>query len=86
MRLIWNIEKNSKAFSLKNKSVNKKHDMKNNNLERTRCEIWTRVMGYHRPVGNFNRGKKAEHYSRKHFEECAAANRAFTERYGTVCK
>ena len=22
--------------------------------ERTRCEIWTRVMGYHRPISSFN--------------------------------
>ncbi len=48
---------------------------------RTRCEIWTRVMGYHRPVSQFNTGKKAEHYSRKHFTECVAANRSFNDRY-----
>lgn len=34
-------------------------------------------MGYHRPVSFFNPGKKSEHYSRKHFTECAAANREF---------
>jgi anaerobic ribonucleoside-triphosphate reductase len=39
---------------------------------RTRCEVWTRVMGYHRPVQNFNVGKKAEHYSRQHFAEATA--------------
>ncbi|MEY9278810.1 hypothetical protein [Bradyrhizobium yuanmingense] len=27
--------------------------------ERQRCEVWTRVMGYHRPVSSFNRGRKA---------------------------
>lgn len=48
---------------------------------RTRCEIWTRVMGYHRPVSHFNTGKKAEHFSRKHFTECVAANTQFTEQY-----
>ncbi|MFH0834117.1 MAG: anaerobic ribonucleoside-triphosphate reductase [Patescibacteria group bacterium] len=37
--------------------------------QRTRCEVWTRVMGYHRPVQNFNVGKKSEHYSRCHFVE-----------------
>lgn len=37
--------------------------------QRTRCEVWTRVMGYHRPVQNFNVGKKSEHYSRQHFSE-----------------
>ncbi len=49
---------------------------------RTRCEVWTRVMGYHRPVSHFNVGKKAEHYSRKHFEECVADNVSFEARYG----
>ncbi|MBI2444375.1 MAG: oxidoreductase [Candidatus Magasanikbacteria bacterium] len=48
---------------------------------RTRCEVWTRVMGYHRPVSHFNRGKKSEHYSRKHFTEVAAANCEFVQQY-----
>jgi hypothetical protein len=39
--------------------------------ERTRCEVWTRVMGYHRPVDDFNIGKKGEHAERVHFEENA---------------
>lgn len=37
--------------------------------ERQPCEIWTRVMGYHRPVSEFNRGKKSEFYARKCFTE-----------------
>ncbi len=37
------------------------------------CEVWTRVMGYHRPVSSFNIGKKGEHAERRHFEERAAA-------------
>ena len=37
--------------------------------ERQPCEVWTRVMGYHRPVSEFNRGKKSEYYSRKCFVE-----------------
>ncbi len=37
--------------------------------DRTRCEVWTRVMGYHRPVSQFNRGKQSEHQERVHFEE-----------------
>lgn len=51
---------------------------------RTRCEVWTRVMGYHRPVSHFNIGKKAEHYSRKHFEECRSANAVFMAKYAAV--
>jgi len=33
------------------------------------CEVWTRVMGYHRPVESFNTGKKAEHRQRRFFRE-----------------
>ncbi|KQR17692.1 ribonucleoside triphosphate reductase [Cellulomonas sp. Leaf334] len=37
------------------------------------CEVWTRVMGYHRPVSSFNIGKKGEHAERTPFREAAAA-------------
>jgi hypothetical protein len=37
--------------------------------ERQRCEVWTRVMGYHRPVASFNTGKKGEFAERLHFEQ-----------------
>ena len=37
--------------------------------ERTRCERWTRVMGYHRPVASFNRGKQGEFAERRCFSE-----------------
>ncbi len=37
--------------------------------ERQPCEIWTRVMGYHRPVSSFNRGKKGEFHERCYFSE-----------------
>lgn len=49
--------------------------------QRTRCEIWTRVMGYHRPLSHFNIGKKAEHCSRQHFEEVVSANSEFCKKY-----
>jgi ribonucleoside-triphosphate reductase (formate) len=34
-----------------------------------KCEVWTRAMGYHRPVSNFNIGKQSEHKERVHFKE-----------------
>jgi len=40
--------------------------------ERQRCEVWTRVMGYHRPVASFNIGKQGEFRERVHFVEAAA--------------
>jgi hypothetical protein len=42
--------------------------------ERQQCEVWTRVMGYHRPVSYFNIGKKGEHAERVHFDECASCS------------
>lgn len=35
--------------------------------ERQPCEVWTRVMGYHRPVASFNIGKRGEHAERQSF-------------------
>jgi len=37
--------------------------------ERQECEIWTRVMGYYRPVSEFNIGKKSEYKERIFFKE-----------------
>jgi len=37
--------------------------------ERQECEVWTRVMGYYRPVSEFNIGKQSEHDGRLFFSE-----------------
>lgn len=37
--------------------------------ERQACEVWTRVMGYLRPVGTYNIGKKSEYNERLMFKE-----------------
>ena len=37
--------------------------------KRTKCVVYTRVMGYHRPVESFNVGKKGEHKERVKFKE-----------------
>lgn len=42
--------------------------------ERTRCEIWSRVMGYHRPLSAWNAGKQQEHRDRTPFREPGADN------------
>lgn len=44
--------------------------------ERQRCEIWTRVMGYHRPVSSFNVGKQGEFEERRFFREDRAGGNA----------
>lgn len=37
--------------------------------KRTKCEKFSRAMGYYRPVDNFNIGKKQEFDDRKTFKE-----------------
>jgi Anaerobic ribonucleoside-triphosphate reductase len=49
--------------------------------ERQPCEVWTRVMGYHRPVASFNIGKKGEHRERRFFLE----EQAHLESSGNRC-
>ncbi|MCD0502037.1 anaerobic ribonucleoside-triphosphate reductase [Bordetella petrii] len=43
------------------------------NSQRVRCEVWTRVMGYHRPVTSFNTGKQGEFNERRFFTEQRAS-------------
>lgn len=40
--------------------------------ERQPCEVWTRVMGYFRPVDNWNIGKQQEFKDRQNFKESVA--------------
>jgi len=44
--------------------------------ERTKCEIWSRCMGYHRPVQYWNDGKQSEFRERKLFKEDIAVTSA----------
>lgn len=50
-------------------SQQEQNDIKLKDSERQPCEVWTRVMGYHRPVQSFNIGKKGEFEGRKYFVE-----------------
>lgn len=43
------------------------------------CEVWTRVMGYFRPVSSFNIGKKGEYAEREMFTETATGTRTRIE-------
>ena len=50
-------------------SQNEQNEIKLKDSERQPCEVWTRVMGYHRPVQSFNIVKKGEFEERKYFVE-----------------
>ncbi len=52
------------------KELNKEEILEKLKDKRQKCMVYTRVMGYHRPVESFNIGKKSEHKQRKHFKEC----------------
>ena len=43
--------------------------LEKNEEKRTKCIVYTRVMGYHRPVESFNIEKKGEHKERIKFLE-----------------
>ena len=43
--------------------------------ERQPCEVFTRVMGYHRPVSAFNKGKRQEFEDRVPFFDSAYQDR-----------
>lgn len=43
--------------------------LKNVEEQRVKCLVYTRVMGYHRPIESFNTGKKGEHRQRIQFHE-----------------
>ena len=43
--------------------------LRDDDPERQPCEIWTRVMGYHRPLASFNTGKQGEFHERRYFSE-----------------
>ena len=43
-------------------------DLPENKKGRTKCEIWSRVVGYLRPINQYNRGKQQEFKDRKLFK------------------
>ena len=50
-----------------------KQYLEKNSEKRTKCEVWTRVMGYHRPISQWNDGKQSEAKERKYFTESKAS-------------
>ncbi len=42
-----------------------KKDLQEIEKRRTRCEVFSRIVGYLRPVSQWNNGKVAEFYKRK---------------------
>ncbi len=46
--------------------MNKKENLED---KRTRCEVYSRVVGYLRPVNQWNRGKRQEFSDRKMFKQ-----------------
>ena len=48
------------------------------------CEIYTRVVGYFRPVQQFNKGKQEEYFDRKTLEVPIVDYRASTRSFSTI--
>lgn len=52
-----------------NNNYGKITDKNDPNFGRTKTSVWSRSMGYIRPIDNFNIGKRAEFEERKTFKE-----------------
>lgn len=50
------------------KSKIKKLEQEKAEIKGTACEVYSRVVGYLRPVQSWNKGKKEEFKMRKHFD------------------
>jgi len=61
--------KDSLHFKIKEKKMSKEELLSLRESKRQKCIVYTRVMGYHRPVESFNVGKTGEHRQRKQFTE-----------------
>ena len=59
----------AEILGTRNTTMNDDEILQNLQEKRTRCIVYTRVMGYHRPVEGFNLGKKGEHAERVKFIE-----------------
>lgn len=59
---------------MKNLTDKEREYLEKNEAKRTKCEVWSRVMGYHRPVQFFNEGKQSEYKERKLFRESIAVS------------
>ena len=53
-------------------------------VSRTRCEFYTRVIGYYSPLSRYNIWKKSEFYSRKYFEENLVDNSEFLRKFANT--
>lgn len=48
------------------------------------CEVYSRVVGYHRPVANWNKGKREEFKERVEFKESISLNNACCKQEAAV--
>ncbi len=48
---------------------NNKKNMSPKELKRQPCEVYSRIVGYLRPVQQWNKGKQAEFQDRKEFDK-----------------
>lgn len=52
--------------------------------ERQPCEVWSRCMGYHRPINYWNVGKQAEHAERVFFNASATEAQLKERAWNTI--
>jgi hypothetical protein len=71
-------------FLYHHQMIMKFYNKEGQEVKRTPCQVYTRVMGYLRPVSAFNVWKKSEFYSRKYFTEETTNNSEFVRKFSTT--
>jgi len=77
-------KKHKILFSITTIIMTPVNNANNQEIQRQKCEVYTRVMGYHRPVSFYNEGKKSEFYSRTYYK-VEHPNQVFNAEFGCGC-
>ncbi len=60
---------NEKQVEIDITDINEKKILEMHESERTKCEVYSRIVGYLRPVSQWNQGKKEEFADRKTYDK-----------------
>lgn len=61
--------------------MSKLKEEQSNKIQRTKCEVWSRAVGYLRPIEQWHSGKQAEFKDRKTFDKQVTTDKDKLTRY-----
>ncbi len=60
--------KETAEIKVEQEAIVEKEEVEEESFQGSRCEVFSRIVGYIRPVSQWNEGKAAEFQDRKNFE------------------